>query len=84
MTREQADALVLLPTSLSPALGARLAGVALKLRLPAIGQGREFVAGGALMSYAADWTDIARRAATFVDKMLKGAKPGDLPVEQTR
>jgi len=82
MTREQADALVLLPTSLSPTLGARLGDLALKRRLPAIGQGREFVEAGALMAYAANWTDIARRAATFVDKILKGAKPADLPIEQ--
>ena len=82
MTRGQADALVLLPTSLSPTLGARLGDLALKRRLPAIGQGREFVEAGALMAYAANWTDIARRAATFVDKILKGAKPADLPIEQ--
>jgi putative ABC transport system substrate-binding protein len=82
MTREQADALVLLPTSLSPTLGARVADLALKRRLPAIGQGREFLVAGALMAYAANWTDIAHRAATFVDKILKGAKPADLPIEQ--
>jgi putative ABC transport system substrate-binding protein len=82
MAREQADAVVLLPTALSPTLGARIADLALRRRLPAIGQGREFVTAGAVMAYAVNWTDIARRAATFVDKVLKGAKPADLPVEQ--
>jgi putative ABC transport system substrate-binding protein len=82
MARERADAIVLLPTSLSPTHGARLAELALRRRLPAIGQGREFVAAGALMSYGASWIDIARRAAAFVDRILKGVKPGDLPVER--
>jgi ABC-type uncharacterized transport system substrate-binding protein len=82
MTRERAGAFVLLPTSLSPTHGARVADLALRQRLPAIAQGREFVAAGALMAYAANRTDMARRAATFVDKILKGAKPAELPVEQ--
>jgi ABC-type uncharacterized transport system substrate-binding protein len=82
MTREGAGAFVLLPTSLSPTHGARLGDLALRRRLPAIAQGREFVAAGALMAYAANTSDMARRAATDVDKTLKGAKPADLPVEQ--
>jgi putative tryptophan/tyrosine transport system substrate-binding protein len=82
MAKERPDALLPLPTALSPTHGIRLVDLALKRRLPAIVQGREVVAAGALMSYSANWTDIARRAATFVDKILKGAKPADLPVEQ--
>jgi putative ABC transport system substrate-binding protein len=82
MSRERAEALILLPTSLSPTHGARLADLALRRRLPTVVQGREVVAAGALMGYAASWTDISHRAAVFVDKILKGARPADLPVEQ--
>ena len=82
MSRERAEALILLPTSLAPTHGARLADLALRRRLPMIVQGREVVAAGALMGYAASWTDISRRAAVFVDRILKGARPADLPVEQ--
>jgi putative ABC transport system substrate-binding protein len=83
MATERAEAVLIMPGPLSTMMqGARLAELALKRRMPAIGQGRALMAGGALMSYGANPTDLGRRAATFVDKILKGAKPADLPVEQ--
>ena len=56
--------------------------LAAKSQLPAIYYRREFVEAGGLMSYDASPNDLSRRAATYVDKILKGAKPADLPVEQ--
>jgi putative ABC transport system substrate-binding protein len=60
----------------------RLVDLATKNRLPAVYSWREFVDAGGLMSYGVDLADLWRRAATYVDKILKGAKPADLPVEQ--
>jgi putative ABC transport system substrate-binding protein len=60
----------------------RLVDLAAKHRLPAVYTGREFVDAGGLMSYGPNFADNYRRAAIFVDKILKGAKPADLPVEQ--
>ena len=60
----------------------RIAAFALKSRLPSMYSSRDTVEAGGLMSYGADLTDSYRRAAIFVDKILKGAKPADLPVEQ--
>src|SRR5207245_8016295 len=60
----------------------RIAGFALKSRLPSVYTVREAVDAGGLMYYGADLTDSYRRVATYVDKILKGAKPADLPVEQ--
>jgi ABC-type uncharacterized transport system substrate-binding protein len=54
----------------------------LKQHLPLMCEVREFVASGCLIAYGPIYTDLARRAAGYVDKILKGAKPGDLPVEQ--
>jgi putative ABC transport system substrate-binding protein len=60
----------------------RLVDLAAKNRLPAVYSSRDFVDAEGLMSYGPDLADLFRRAATYVDKILKGAKPGDLPVEQ--
>jgi putative ABC transport system substrate-binding protein len=60
----------------------RIADIAIKHRFPAIYFNPEFVEDGGLMAYAASYNDLYRRAATYVDKILKGAKPADLPVEQ--
>src|SRR5262245_35702770 len=60
----------------------RIVELAGKYRLPAIYPDREFVDEGGLMSYGADYEDIFRKAAHYVDKILKGAKPADLPVQQ--
>jgi putative ABC transport system substrate-binding protein len=60
----------------------RIAAFAIKKRLPVIGTVRRWAEDGFLMSYGTDFHDLWRRAATYVDEILKGAKPGDLPVEQ--
>ena len=68
-----------------PLMGAnrkRIADFALKSRLPSVYSNREYVDAGGLMSYGADLADSYRRVAYYVDKILKGAKPADLPVEQ--
>ena len=79
--RERVDGILVQPTSLSRSHRAPLAELALKHRLPSMFGGREYVEAGGLMSYAADYVDLTRRAATYIDKILKGSKPADLPVE---
>jgi putative ABC transport system substrate-binding protein len=59
-----------------------LAELALQHRLPGVFGFKEYAEAGGLMSYGADFNDLARRAALYIDKILKGAKPADLPVEQ--
>ena len=81
-TRERADALFLLPDALTVAHQAQIAALAAARRLPSMFDRRAFPAAGGLISYGPDPFDMQRRAATYVDKILKGAKPADLPVER--
>ena len=82
MTRERAHALFGAPGVLTFEHKNTLVDLAAKYRIPAMWGHRQFVEVGGLMSYAVNFYDQVRRAATYVDKILKGAKPGDLPVEQ--
>ena len=80
--KQRPDGLYVPAGPLMRANGKRIAGFALKSRLPSMYVNREDVDAGGLMSYGADLADSYRRVAYFVDKILKGAKPADLPVEQ--
>ena len=82
MTRARAGALTLLPSNMFLREHGRLVDLAARYRLPTVYPWRDVVDAGGLMSYGASLTDSSRRAATYVDRILKGAKPGDLPVEQ--
>ena len=82
MTRARAGALLILPDAIFSVNRSRLADLATKSRVPAMYGWREFAEAGGLMSYGPHYADLFRRAATYVDKILKGAKPADLPVEQ--
>ena len=74
--------LIILPTPLAFAHAGTLADLALKRGLPAVSYNREFAARGGLMAYGVDFDDQLRRAAGYVDRILKGARPSDLPVQQ--
>jgi putative ABC transport system substrate-binding protein len=82
LNKQRPDGLYVTVGPLMRGNGKRIADFALKTRLPSIYQSREVLEAGGLMSYGADLTDSDRRVATYVDKILKGAKPADLPVEQ--
>ena len=82
MTRERAGALVVMPDFVFQDQRRRIVEFAAKSRLPAMYPWREPVDAGGLMAYGASIPDILRRAAVYVDKILKGAKPAELPIEQ--
>ena len=82
MKQERAGALIVLPDAFFFAQARRIAELAAQHRLPTMFWTREPVESGGLMSYGQNIAEHYYRAATYVDKILKGAKPGDLPVEQ--
>ena len=82
MAKARANAVIVRPNPLLFQNRQRIATLAAKYRLPAIYTSPEYTQAGGLMSYGANMADLWRRAATYVDKILKGAKPADLPVEQ--
>jgi putative tryptophan/tyrosine transport system substrate-binding protein len=82
MTHAQADALILLGGSFFGPNRAQIADLAARHRLPSVCPSRRFVEAGCLMSYNHNSRDVGQRIAAYVDKILKGAKPADLPVEQ--
>jgi putative ABC transport system substrate-binding protein len=82
ITRARAGALIVMPSPMLFGEYPRIASLAATGRLPAMGAAREFVDLGGLMSYGVNQIDLARQTATYVDKILKGAKPAELPVEQ--
>jgi putative tryptophan/tyrosine transport system substrate-binding protein len=81
MAERQVDAVEVVDDRMLIASGAMIANLAMARRMPVIG-GKEVIEGGGLMAYAVDFAPLYRRAASFVDKILRGTKPADLPVEQ--
>ncbi|MEK6246477.1 MAG: ABC transporter substrate-binding protein [Pseudomonadota bacterium] len=81
-TRERAEAVFVVNSPLPYQERQRIAELALKHRLPSMHGPSEYVEAGGLLSYGPSYPDLFRRAAVYVDKILKGAKPGDLPIEQ--
>jgi putative tryptophan/tyrosine transport system substrate-binding protein len=82
ITGERADAILIFPSPMLFNQRKRIVDLAEPHRLPIVAMGKEFVQLGGFMSYGADIMDFNRRCVTYVDKILKGAKPADLPVEQ--
>jgi putative ABC transport system substrate-binding protein len=79
--REPGGGLVVLPGIFMVAHRAPIISAAARNNVPAVYEQSEFVRDGGLLSYGVDQVDIFRRAATYVDRILRGAKPGDLPVQ---
>jgi putative ABC transport system substrate-binding protein len=82
LTTGRAEALIVVPSPLTFANRSQITSLAQKHRLPTLYGQREYVDAGGLIAYGSNLADAWRRAATFVDKILKGAKPGELPIEQ--
>ena len=83
-SKGRADAVLVLGGAVFTSQRTQIVDLAVKSRLPAIYQANEYSDVGGLITYGVNITDLFRRAATYVDKILKGAKPADLPVEQPK
>jgi putative tryptophan/tyrosine transport system substrate-binding protein len=81
ITRERVGALIV-SAPIASLYGRQVVEIAMRKRVPVMYDAREFAVEGGMMAYGPDFLDLHRRAATYVDKILKGAKPADLPVEQ--
>jgi putative tryptophan/tyrosine transport system substrate-binding protein len=82
MTKQRAEAMMVIADSFFFLRRQRIAELALRARLPTMFPNRDYVEAGGLMSYGNSLAEFFRQAATYVDRILKGAKPADLPVEQ--
>jgi len=82
MTKERAGAVIVLQDGLTIRHRAQIVELSAQRRLPAMYEARDWTAAGGLMAFGANDADMYRRAATYVDKILRGARPADLPVEQ--
>ena len=82
ITKQRAQALIVFPSPMLFSQYSRIVTIATDIRLPATGVAREFAEVGGLMSYGVNLSDLSRKTAIYVDKIFKGAKPAELPVEQ--
>ena len=82
IARARPGGLIVQPTPISSANAERISELAIRLRIPSITQARALMERGLLMSYGADYRDVERRIPGYVDRILKGAKPADMPVER--
>ena len=82
ITKQRPEALIVFPSPMLFSQYSRIATMATDIRLPATGVAREFAEVGGLMSYGVNLSDLSRQTALYVEKILKGAKPAELPVEQ--
>jgi putative ABC transport system substrate-binding protein len=82
ITEQRPEAMIVFPSPMLFSQYSRIATMATDIRLPATGVAREFAEVGGLMSYGVNLSDLSRQTALYVEKILKGAKPAELPVEQ--
>jgi putative tryptophan/tyrosine transport system substrate-binding protein len=82
LTKNRPDGLLVPGDTFLVSQRSRIAQFAIEKKLPSVFSFREYIEAGGLMAYTPNYNDLFRRAASYVDKILKGAKPGELPIEQ--